>query len=489
MDEKTRNKYETFLEEDWAKLGYLATPGSNEHGLGLTNTKHPIFQYTNLSRPDISQPIWVQYTLDEYDLLCAEIDPILRLASLMLESPASLDFLHDVIYSPRQEPEELVEYNGYSVLELKRAPPSDSQRTKTKEALYKLAESIVFLVESPDHREKDAHCNTTPSLAVQAYGTNIADDAANLPKGIGSIIRINKSYLVSLTALLAQEENTTSQILSLQFKVATLLCHEVAHAVGHAANLALLHDSMVESTLQNLAKMERAPREKERVVGANEPFYGTDSVAELGYCWESAVLGGTVQWAHQVEHPLFFSKWPSFLADGDFPRRAGYRNTATQYVVPMHYLRNLHRQDFWEKITPGDTTALYIKKHFGIRVTNQDTAPFDAIGFPSIINEEDEHRETPDLFRAAREGEPDPSASRANETLLGRVERISGNSRSLQLGKLHIAHQVRGKKMGKKRAGEARLERASMVESGASTGGSARRSVADSVYSVYEDKW
>lgn len=446
MDAKTRNKYSTFLEEDWAKLGYLATPGSNEYGLGLTNTKHAIFQYTNNGRPNTLQPIWLQYTIEDYELLCAEIDPILRLASLMLESTASLDYLYDIIYNPRQEPVEAVEYNGYPVPEIEPTESNEIRRNMAKEALNKLAESIVFLVETPkENPEKDCHCNTVPSLAVQSYGINIADDADS-PKGIGSMIRINKSYLIKLTKLLAREENNVSQILSLQFKVATLICHEVAHAVGHAANLGLLLDSIMESTFQNLAKMENSQRTKERV-GFNEPFYGDDTVAELGYCWETAVLGGTVQWAHQVEHPLFFSKWPSFLTDGDYPRRAGYKRTATQYVVPMHYLRNLHRQDFWENVHDGDTTALHIKKMFGIRVTNQDASVFDSLGF-STATSEDDYTEMPDSFRIARNEERDPSASRANETLGERVDRIAENRKSLRQGRLHIANQfnLSGKK-------------------------------------------
>ena len=450
MDTKTRNKYSTFLEEDWARLGYLATPGANEYGLGLTNTKHPIFQYTNIARPSTSQPIWLQYSLDNYELLCAEIDPILRLATLMLESTPSLDFLHDVIFNPRIDPIKIIEYNGCPVLEIEPSESNEAKRDMTKEALKKLAESIVFLVETPkDDPEKDSHCNTAPSLSIQPYGINIMDESKS-PKGIGSSIRINKIYLVSLTKLLAREENNTSQILSLQFKVATLICHEIAHAVGYASNQGLLLDFMMESTLQNLAKMESTKRVKERV-GTNEPFYGDDTVAELGYCWETAVLGGTVQWAHQVEHPLFFSEWPSFLTDGDYPRRAGYKQVATQYVVPMHYLRNLHREEFWKDIREADATALYIKKMYGIRVTDQDTPVFDAPGFTAATSDDDS-TVTPESFRLARDDEEDPSASRANETLSERVERIAENRKSLRQGKLHIANQVNasGKKMPQK---------------------------------------
>lgn len=84
----------------------------------------------------------------------------------------------------------------------------------------------------------------------------------------------------------------------------------------------------MESTFNHLAELAKAQRTEERV-GSNEPFLENDSVAELGYCWENVVLGGRIQRANQVDHPLFFSGWPSLLTDADYPRRA---------MIPRHYI-------------------------------------------------------------------------------------------------------------------------------------------------------
>ena len=69
----------------------------------------------------------------------------------------------------------------------------------------------------------------------------------------------------------------------MQFKLAIIICHNIAHAVGHAADLALLLDAIMESTFNHLAELEKTQRTEESVE-SNEPFLENDSVAELGYC-------------------------------------------------------------------------------------------------------------------------------------------------------------------------------------------------------------
>ena len=106
MDARTRDKYSTFLEEDWARLGYLDPPGSQEYGLGLTLPKLAIFHHKHHSRPIVGHVIWSQYSDTQYEKLCAELDPALQLASAMLQSPASLDLVYKIIYGPRRFPRE-----------------------------------------------------------------------------------------------------------------------------------------------------------------------------------------------------------------------------------------------------------------------------------------------------------------------------------------------------------------------------------------------
>ncbi len=440
MDARTRDKYSTFIEEDWARLGYLDPPSSQEYGLGLTLPKLPIFHHKHHSRPTVGHVIWSQYTDTQYEKLCAELDPALRLASAMLQSPASLDLVYNIIYGPRRFPRERMDYEGQPVFEIECIETNETRRNMAKKALNRLAESLSFIAENPEEDGRK-NCDATVShcLALHSYGINIAEDSGT-PRGIASTIRLNRNHLSKLTELLGQDGDNTSQILTLQFKLAVSICHNIVHAIGHAADLALLLDAIMESTYRDLATLENTERSKERV-GSNEPFVENESVAELGYSWENAVLGGTVQWANQVDHPLFFSKWPSFLTDGDYPRRAAYSRTATQYVVPLHYLRNIHRQEFWDNLKAGDTTALHIQEFVGILITNPD-ADTDNLCTEPDSKETEKHNQEPDSFRVVGNTVGDPSGSRANETLAERTQRIAESKRSIRAGKLHIVNQI-----------------------------------------------
>ena len=437
MDARTRDKYSTFTEEDWARLGYLDSPSSQEYGLGLTLSKLPIFHHRHHSRPPVGHVIWPQYSDAQYEKLCAELDPALRLASAMLQSSASLDLIYMIIYAPRRLPRERIDYDGQAVLEIECTGTNETRRNMAKKSLDRLAEFLSFTIEIPqDDGKKNCDAIVSHSLALHSYGINIADDSGT-PRGIASTICLNRNHLSKLTLLLAANGDNTSQILTLQFKLAVSICHNVVHAIGHAVDLALLLDSMMESTYQDLATSGNSERSIERV-GSNEPFVEDEGVAELGYSWENAVLGGTVQWANQIKHPLFFSKWPSFLTDGDYPRRAPYSRTTIQYVVPLHYLRNIHRQGFWDNMKAGDTTALHIQELVGILATDPDADPECT---KPASKEAGEHNQGPDSFRVVNNTASGPG-SRANETLAERTQRISESKKLIRAGKLHIANQI-----------------------------------------------
>ena len=99
-------------------------------------------------------------------------------------------------------------------------------------------------------------------------------------------------------------------------------------------------------------------------------------MAEIGNSWENQVFGGKIIWSGEsASDPLFVSKWPSFLtlSDGDpYPTRGREKTTARKYLVPFHYIMNLHRQEFWDSIRHDDVEALYIKKIVGIEYQNPD---------------------------------------------------------------------------------------------------------------------
>lgn len=99
-------------------------------------------------------------------------------------------------------------------------------------------------------------------------------------------------------------------------------------------------------------------------------------------------------------------EWPS---DFDYdahrpppPKRGTFKQEVIQYMVRLHFIRQLHRQRFWNDVGPYDTTALYIKKIVG------------------RIRAHPVRESTTEWIHKWRmlpgDTAPDPSLSRANET-------------------------------------------------------------------------
>lgn len=101
-------------------------------------------------------------------------------------------------------------------------------------------------------------------------------------------------------------------------------------------------------------------------------------------------------------------------------------------MVPLHYLRNIHRDDFWDNIKADDATALHIQEIVGIFVTNPG-AESDASGFANGSGEGEGPSDGPDSFRVAGDRGGDPSASKANESLAERTQRVVENRNSTRL--------------------------------------------------------
>ena len=152
-----------------------------------------------------------------------------------------------------------------------------------------------------------------------------------------------------------------------------------------------------------------------RTLDVDEPFYRDEKQAEIGDCWENQVFGGKVSWSGDINDSLHVSRWPSFLTRGKGnPARGKEEHTARQYVVNMHFIRNMHLQSFWDGVKPHHQKALYIKKRIGIEYLNPDTE--DAV---STNSSETRWPRDADSGRVSREqnGQPvqDPSGTGANK--------------------------------------------------------------------------
>ena len=427
MDSKTRSSYASLSNDDWIKLGYL-----REDDLGLTGNIHPLFQRINTSRPSGAEHIWPQYkSEDDYESMCAEMGTVLRMASNMLETPQSLDFLYQVAFSSRKVSRNGSSNQGRPCKEFGWNEPPNFGRGMAKDALRRLSRSLTFQIGDPETNPavRGSFAVTASTLVSFPQGVKIND--AGKP-GTASRITLNQDYILALRYLMAQEGDTTSQRKSLEFKMAQTLGHEVVvsttktagpypllsgirvltlksqHALAHATDNELLEMSFGVRHAMNQASREGRAYQSQ-IFGTQEPFYRNETMAELGCCWENQVFGGKITWSTKTSDPLFVSKWPSFFSsEHDYPTRGNEKSTARKYVVSHHYIRNMHRQSFWDNVKPDHKNALYIKKTIGIEYHNPDA---EAVSVDSSRVNWPTDENSSRVFKDVS----DPSESHANE--------------------------------------------------------------------------
>lgn len=440
MDARARNKIGALMPEDWEKLGYTDPTTVNDAAEGLTNEIDPIFRFRHPSR---IAPIWDHLDEAQYEDLLVDLKPLLQLASLLLRSSPSLNADYDLLYSPRVHPAERVTLEGRPVLEFHHVDTTKEywpeRRRLANAALDRLAGVITFRVASEEENIELEGCNgyTEISFKEHPHGVNIQDDT-NLSKGMASQIWIHSRFFTELRRLRIEKgiENSL-KIASLTVKGAAMLCHEVFHAKNNAVDSAVLADSLVEISLRNYERMRKSGRQQ-GIAGSEEPLFEDDTDAEIGYVWEKYVFGGHIHRVADSDTCLWFSKWPSYWASTYCFRRGGWRRKMTRYVVPMHYILNLLRQKFWDKMEDADLTPLLIKKWIGIRMNcphpdfvNPDWHTDDSSegGYPLV---------RPSLPRVCREDGSemaDPSIkARANESRQARLNReLSEQTGAMQL--------------------------------------------------------
>ena len=224
MDSQGRSRYESLSNEDWVGLGYLPKPHS-----GLTGDVHEVFQRINASRPPTVQHIWPQFrSQDEYDVMFAELGTVLHMASNILTSPASLEFIWQVAFSSREEPGGLT-HQGHVCREFGHRSTISPRfmRQAAKKALRLLSHSITIQVGDPLSNPKVVEAFAVTSFTLVSFMEGVRLNDAGNKTGLASKITLNEAYILMLRQLDAQEEDTTMQKMSLQLKMAITLCHEV----------------------------------------------------------------------------------------------------------------------------------------------------------------------------------------------------------------------------------------------------------------------
>ena len=135
-----------------------------------------------------------------------------------------------------------------------------------------------------------------------------------------------------------------------------------------ASNPRLLRAVKREHFLRSHAAANHLHRDPEKFK-LNKDLFEDENLAEPGYSWESFVFGGIIELLDRdPSNPLVFIKWPNFLKGDRDRRRGGWKQSATQYIVPKQWIINVNSQKWWNSVEENDSTALYIKKIIGFRV-------------------------------------------------------------------------------------------------------------------------
>ena len=219
-DAEARNRLTDILEEDWEALGYVGLPEGHMNRVGLDEDIHDLFEYTLEGR---DFPIWPDQTRAQYNVLRGVLEPVFRLATNILLSPASLDYFYYLIYAPRTLPNRSVWYKDERVHEFRRDyTAKDERRAKARAALDRLAmmHTISFGNTGADEG------NTVPSTKYfEEEGVNIKDDSSTW-SGIRPHTTIDARFVTQLVQWSITGQETEDRMLILGTRMAVCFIHE-----------------------------------------------------------------------------------------------------------------------------------------------------------------------------------------------------------------------------------------------------------------------
>ena len=349
-----------FTVKEWYKLGFLESQNATPND--LTYTIHPIMDTSN----------WHD-KFSQHDRKL--IEPALRLASALINCPASVAFFDAIQFGYRQLLTEFssIKYKNLTVL----AGPTQYSvglHDAFDQRLYDLVPHVKFIWGNNADEQwlfegmPYAYTDETPGY-INDYGR-------------GSLITVNDGFLKDLHELdeLGPSPKNLNQALRLQFLMAVTLCHELVHAVNNSILWA-----------------ELCP----------EPFFRDQALNELGLAWEEEVFGGAIanvqdhNWGSKdCQWPLFFTHFPCpqdyRMLEPHLPpekqdvfARTGTKATYTNYYVPMAWLVQLHKQSNWDAWRyASDTKMFRIPRRVGVQFKNHEF-PVDPMWSPSKSSEGD----------------------------------------------------------------------------------------------------
>ena len=300
-------------------------------------------------------PLFAQDRFEDPPGLWKEIEASLRLASAILQTPASVAFLYSLMNQPHILLAADTQRLGQECTQFWPSSQPEHVMLEDFDRKLLLLSSIVsfnWLDNKVEREEKNTWaytvCDVTPArLEMGAPGSG--------EKGFGSKISIGliqTRQMIAIRGRTLGDFKNLSRLLRFQFMIAISLCHEVVHALGHA--------------------MWDSPSHL-------EPYYCDQRLNELGFAWETAVFGGTIcdTFESKCFYPMITSTWPSVdgPANGLVELR-GPKRRAKCYFVPMQYVNDIQQQAFWDQPL-SDANLLTVPRLVGYRVVNKNAAEAD----------------------------------------------------------------------------------------------------------------
>ena len=354
-------------------------PHEDLKNLGITDPISVPYAPNNLTHP--LNPVLTRWigTIEPYHKF---IIPVLRLASAMLDSPASVRLVHAIMYERRRyfmtESKEwqtrMYELDGG-------IPPNETVRFQYYRGLQEInrTSSItlrLFFEHDTALEAKRKYCYTERNRELVCG----FDDASPLHQKDGNLSTIWIAH--DLIARMQTYEDTNYSLMSepgleteplqlmysmhrLQFYTATLICHEATRAINYAVSL-----------------------------DSREPYFQNHPHNNLGYVWENEVLGGVLHLTEPKSalSTLCFAKSTEIqhLVETDsktLPRVSkGIPDVcfSTYYFVPMDYVIAITCQDLWTQIYKDwyNFELLHIPKRVGVRVASSPSSLWKLNGRP-----------------------------------------------------------------------------------------------------------
>ena len=217
-------RYPMILPEDWKALGYVGLP--KEHlFVHLDGEIHDLFQHTLDGKPMVT---WGKQLPAQYLSIYGVLEPVFRLATNFLLSPASLDWFYYLIYSPRTLTDPPTQHNGDDVYVYRRDnTPMETRHKKARAALQRLAMIHTIELEDLDVDDHDDEGLTVPRTDKFEQGVNIKDDSSTT-SGIRPHIIMSRTFVREFMGMCMEGSQSLEETHVMGIKIALAFGHEIA---------------------------------------------------------------------------------------------------------------------------------------------------------------------------------------------------------------------------------------------------------------------